>query len=868
MALKKLYIAAAALLVLAAAVAIYWGVLSASDPEQRSQAPKSDEAKTPESAQNGESTKRPVLEPVRGEGPHELSGVVRGADGTPVALASVTALLELGPGVSGTVPMDAGSGGLRAVVANTNQAGKFVLQGLVAGRYRLQVESTEILSSEIRFVEAPGAGLQILVSRSVDLRGAVAMGKTPAANVKVFLETEGGAQRYESLSDASGGFQFEELPEGNFQIYAIGDGVAAPMQQLIRMGQGPFADVYLPLQQAFAVRGRVIEEGESKLGVVADVHLRDEAGIEANRRARSEADGSFVIESVLSGRWIAEAKAPGYLPTSAQSFLVESGRDLELRVGLGASVSGVVLGPNLNHVEGAVLVLQGVGSESASRRYSQANKEDDLASLLPGQKLLKRGELGVLLGPIPMPPPQGSALTRVAVQLHTDSQPAQALLDELGASSNRFVTDERGQFRITGIESGQYQLFVAHSTWSDLATPEFRVRAGEAAKAPRVRMRAGTRLLGKVNDDRGVPIAGASVVVEFGDGRDPILSVTDSDGSFVVQAISGPISLVASAVGHQRVVQKRRLAPGTLTSVSLRIELRLQRANAFVEARIVDSSGFSVRGATLRMEASDSALPRRSQRSDKEGLFKIDGLPKGSHWILAEHPDYPSMRWKVATGDSADLVMPLGGALDVTVIDKSAGSVLPMSKVELVAGASPTSSRVDMLSDETGKARFVALPAGKYVVRAELKGYAALSMDIQVPRGQRIAEVTKTVVLELLRGATVAGILRDAAGERVVGAIIRSGLASATSDREGRFRLEDVTSGTVVLKIRRGEEVVEHAMQLVAGEERVTLELVFDPEARQEQESEEGSDDQTEEARQGSADEDSADEDLDDDKSD
>lgn len=828
MAFKKLYIAAAALLVLAAALAIYSGVLKAPESKQRSSAPQD----TTTEPKVGASTKRPVLAPVRGLGPHTLSGVVRGAEGTPVALASVTALLELGPGVRGTVPADAGSGGERAVVANTNEQGEFVLEGLFAGRYRLQVESTEILSSEIRFVEAPGEGLQILVSRSVDLSGLVAMGATPAAKVKVYLQSEGGAQRYESVSSSRGEFRFEGLPEGNFQIFAVGVGLAAPMQALTRMGPGPFADVHLALEQAYDVRGRVVEEGVSKLGVVAEVHLRDESGLQGQRLARSKPDGSFVIESVLSGRWIAEAKAPGYLPTSAQSFLAESERALELRVGLGASVSGVVLGPNQDPVAGAVLVLQGVG-ESASRRYSQVDKAEESASLLPGQKLLKRGELGVLMGPIPMPPPQGSALTRIAAVVGLDLQQPESPPEDSGAAKNRFVTDDRGQFRITGVEAGEYQLFVSHATWSDLATPAFRVRAGQAAKAPRVRMRAGTRLLGKVNDDRGVPIVGASVVVEFGDGRDPILSVSDSDGRFVVEAISGPVSLVVSAVAHERVVQKRTLPPGTLTPVEQSVELRLKRADAFVEGKIVDSSGFSVRGATLQVETSGSALPRRSQRSDEDGLFRIDGLPKGSHWVLAKHPDYPTMRWKVATGAPADLVMPLGGALDVMVLDQGAQSVLAMARVELVSAASPSSPPLHTLSDETGKAQFAALPPGKYVLRAEHKGYAAVSREIEITQGKRIGQVTETLRVELGRGATIAGIVRDAVGDRLVGATLRAGDASSTSDREGRFRLEDVASGKVVLRIQHGVSSVEHSLQLVAGEERVTLELVFKPEETQ-----------------------------------
>jgi hypothetical protein len=380
-------------------------------------------------------------------------------------------------------------------------------------------------------------------------------------------------------------------------------------------------------------------------------------------------------------------------------------------------------------------------------------------------------------------------------------------------------------------------------------------------------MRAGTRLLGKVNDERGVPIVGASVVVEFGDGRDPILSVSDSDGAFVIQAVSGPVSLVVTAVGHERVVQKRTLSPGTLTPVEQSVEVRLSRANKFVEGRVVDSSGFSVRGASLHMEVSGSALPRRSQRSDDEGHFRIDGLAKGTHWVVGQHPDYPSMRWKVTTDTITDLVMPLGGTLELTLIDKGAQSAIAMAKVELVPAATPGASPLHTLSDEFGKARFAAMQAGKYLVRAKLPGFAAISKEVHIPQGQRIQEVTKTLRLELVRGATVAGILRDAVGERLVGARIVAGVVESISDREGRFRLQDVASGSIVLRIRHGKVEVEKELQLVAGEERVTLELVFDPtleqgtKVQEEVESQEDSDSDTESDDDESGDEAGSDED-------
>lgn len=830
---KTLLYAMAALLLLGGTV----GVALVRDGDS----PRSTSTETVLAAREGGATqgkggrgKRPMLEVVRGPGEHALAGTVRGADGAPIGQVSVTAIMELGPGIRGGAPPDAGTLGSAAIVASSDSQGRFVLEGLLAGRYHLRVESNEILSAELRFVEAPGDDLQLLVSRSVVVRGQVTMASAPAAGVMVYLQSEGAAHRHEYRSDAHGAFVFTEIPEGRFQLFAVDVDRAAPVQTLLRLGSGPFSDVELILQKAHAVRGRVVEAGASKLGLAAEILLRHADGIEGEHTTRSAIDGSFSIDGVLPGRWIAEARAPGYLPSAAQSFASESQRALTLTLEAGASVSGVVLGPHRSPIQGALLVLRGRATDGRARIYSQATVVRDVAaSLPPGQRLLASGELGVLLGPIPMPPPRGGVRVASIVKARGEES---ATEQPLSSRRSVFVSDERGRFRISGVEAGEYRLLVSHGVWADGGTESFVVRPGQDIQGKGIKLQAGTRLAGQVADGRGLPIVGASVMVQFADGREPVLAVSEAEGRFAFAAMSGTVDLVVEAVGYERASRRLRLAAGSLTAVDKRIQLRLARADAYIEARLVDATGFSIRGARVGLEPGPGALPSRSRISDDNGLFRIDGLPKGEHWLLVTHSDYPTHRVQLATGVRGELLVPFGGGLQLALRDRQTQSPMSMVDVQLEAvpektnreNGRPGKTGVERgVSDQAGKLQFLPLRSGRYQLRAQKTGYAPMSQTLELKAGQRIGELTKDLLLELVRGATIAGIVRDTRGERLVGATVSVGLASTRSDQEGRFRLTDVPSGVISVRIEKAGHGAEQELTLDAGEERVTLELVL-----------------------------------------
>ena len=105
------------------------------------------------------------------------------------------------------------------------------------------------------------------------------------------------------------------------------------------------------------------------------------------------------------------------------------------------------------------------------------------------QRFVSRGELGVLVGPIPFPPPAGTAPVRVALPVSQNE--VQDGLEPPPTSPSltaTFVTDDQGRFRVTGVDPGRYKVIATHADYADGASAEFEVKLGKDAKDLRVEL--------------------------------------------------------------------------------------------------------------------------------------------------------------------------------------------------------------------------------------------------------------------------------------------------------------------------------------------------------------------------------------------
>jgi hypothetical protein len=794
-----------------------------------------------------------------------LTGVVVDGAGEPIDGAELTLELEadladhaLSGGMAVAATTDAGVGGDAGVIAGaagdagvpplataapTGADGRFALDGLDPGRYRLRVTGRGLLDAELRAVPVPSDELRIVVARQVAIEGTVTDDGKPVVGASVGVRGEAIGGTLEVKTDVRGTFAIASLPEGRYQVFAYRGPLAARAVRVVRLGAGPFEPVELRLEAGANVAGRVIDRAEGT-GLVAAIELRPVGDDQVPRYARSGEDGSFLIEGVPNGRWIVDAFAPGYL--SPGGVELDAGRGIpELALARGAAIEGRVLDGAGQPVAGAT--LRALGTGTSPTEYSAAIDQDHLrrfsgrttapvpaATGFGGDpQLIPRGELGVMVGPIPPIPPPGAQIARSAAIVDPTIASAGLAgepppLPGDPARDSVWVTGPDGRYRIRGLPQGKVHVIAAAPGFAEGRSRQVAISTGELIGGVDVVLTAGAYLTGKVSDPRGVPIAGARIAARPEVGA-ALEAFAGADGTYRMGPLSGQIELVASAFGF--IEARRRIAMpqgrGSVPDVH-REDVVLEAADATLAGTLDDATGATVAGATIEV----LGMGRRAVVSG-DGTFELDMLPSGPMRVRVTHPDYPTDEFDVVasrTGERSRLRLALGGAVEGVLLDATRGE--PLAGTTITARGLPR-GMAETATDKDGRWTLGPLRVGRWRIEVRLPGFRPFSRELDVPvsRAPGVSSV-RDVRIDLARGALLGGTVRDRRGQRIAGARVTARAADGSGDMvegnadgRGEFRLHDCPAGEVVVTASFGDATASERITVRPGAEILGLAL-------------------------------------------
>jgi protocatechuate 3,4-dioxygenase beta subunit len=223
-----------------------------------------------------------------------------------------------------------------------------------------------------------------------------------------------------------------------------------------------------------------------------------------------------------------------------------------------------------------------------------------------------------------------------------------------GAGRQQARTDERGIARLEGLTLVAHEVLAIstdHAMTVDTLDP---LLAADGRWRLRLEIAPAAALAGRVVDEAGAPVAGATIELhgDPGDGDSPRQSEADrygaahptsaqrrgegattgDDGRFRIGIPAGRWAVSAARDGYLTAVSPALVSDGRTAGAELTLVLTAGRRVAGV---VVDGDDRPVPGAELEVRWSFGSRVERRARSDGAGRFDLTGLPPGKVAILA-----------------------------------------------------------------------------------------------------------------------------------------------------------------------------------------------------------------------------------------
>ncbi|MEM8961623.1 MAG: carboxypeptidase-like regulatory domain-containing protein [Acidobacteriota bacterium] len=681
---------------------------------------------------------------------------------------------------------------------------------------------------QIEIVLSPGCvGTGWVVDESGEpLTGvAVRLGETEPS--RALFEQGPPAAQYETVTSDEGRFVFDQLAPGGWDLAAeLRDFVTAEIQGI--EVEAPCEDTDLgtvALSRGVVVEGVIVDADEQPI-TGAQVDARRHRGLFSNTSLQGESvssdgDGRFTLTGLAPG-------SPTTITVRRRGFAVryvpitppiEEPLVIAL-VGLGG-ISGKVTAEDGSEIEDmSVRPKRSSGRSEASKRFdSGAFVIDKLQAGVYQVHVKSKGFLPASVGDIQVT--GGSITEDVEVTLRRGATLVGQILDPDGAPvadaavsldgdpTMQASSDEDGRYRLDGIESG-HQVVVARHRDFLAGRGVIEVR-GDVENELDLTLGRGHAVRGAVLDPSGAPAPEARVSLTAMAGEMVTTALPDADGRFEYEKVApGTYELTASSSGDRvaraELGEPLVVAAGDVDGLVLVLE---------------ESAVGKVRGVVSGVEVDDIPAVQvfalnevigdmRQAQLDFEGNFAIDDLMTGDWLVWAWHST--SLQ-----GAQRDVAIGPGGEawveLDLTPEDGLTLRGTVRHQSQPVRGA-----QVQVLGLDIGTQRAATTDAaGRFVIEGIAEGSYEIWAAADgggVWRSTRTLDSSMDLDIEL-QSAGLSGQITSSDGSPIARATVRleggSALESrrawlqkvASSDDGGRYRIDDLPSGQVVLVVEK-----------------------------------------------------------------
>ena len=194
-------------------------------------------------------------------------------------------------------------------------------------------------------------------------------------------------------------------------------------------------------------------------------------------------------------------------------------------------------------------------------------------------------------------------------------------------------TDENGRYELPAIPPGEFGVRFKNEQFRPHDHLGLSVRTGAEEFEVNVVLEVGARVAGRVVDEQGVPLAGASVT--FGNEGGGGVTKTDVDGRFAVYGLTDAPASGSAALKGYGTAYRRGVAPNTSD-----VEFRLARGGLLVGRLLIEPPPEHFTVALSRFEPALGRPLRIHQKSfsasTSQGNFAVEDLAPGTYWVEVE----------------------------------------------------------------------------------------------------------------------------------------------------------------------------------------------------------------------------------------
>ncbi len=324
----------------------------------------------------------------------------------------------------------------------------------------------------------------------------------------------------------------------------------------------------------------------------------------------------------------------------------------------------------------------------------------------------------------------------------------------------------------------------------------------------------GEALRGTVVDERGAPVADATVEVE---DLDDALT-TDAEGRFSTPPLSR--RQIGLSVKRDGCSQHRRFVrPGVEND--LKVELRCAPS---ASGHVVDAAGNAIEGAKLTLSLADDSI---TAMSGADGRFDFFGTGPGLVTVTHERYQKTQQPLTLPKHEETTIVLDAAASISGHVLDE-AGKPVPHAKVGTFPVFSAEANPDDVLStytDADGRFELHGARAGRFVLTTAVDGRGESTTE---PFTLQPGEQRDGFVIHLDAKVDLRGVVLDERRQPIPGASINRGRpekdddfgpivaryiagdfsamtalspVSATTDADGRFELRNLSGDSSLLTV-------------------------------------------------------------------